>query len=330
MHDLSPNPLEHVPMIQENNFEFPMSGEHGTSPLQEILAQEMGFHEAPNFAGEYQEAHGYELNENESEYQESPYQESPYQEVHNLSSEYHEAPYNEAPFHEAAYQESPYHEASMYETEYHESPLGEVYGETEMGHEYSGEYFESFSHEDELSMAAELLEIQSEEELDQFLGKLVRRVARGAGRFLKSPAGNMLKNVLRQVAKRALPIAGKALGTFIGGPVGGIAAGYLTNMAGQALGLETQGMSEDEANFASARQFVRFATDAARRAALSVGDPRNINPNSIASTAVQAAAQRFAPGLLGPQYGRLPVAPIRSGRRGVWVRRGQTITLYGV
>src|SRR6185503_4423590 len=132
------------------------------------------------------------------------------------------------------------------------------------------------------------------DELDRFLGKLVRRVARGAGRFLRSPAGNLLKNVLRQVAQRALPIAGKALGTFIGGPLGGMAAGYLTNMAGQALGLETQGMSEDEANFASARQYIRFASDAARRAAMSGGDSRNINPAAIAQSAVSAAAQQFA------------------------------------
>jgi hypothetical protein len=299
-------------MIQQNAFEGPMPGEYsGESPLQEIFEQEAGYHEAPYHEAPYHEA----------EYNEAPYHEAPY----------HEAEYNEAPYHESAYHEAPSYEPSEYEMAMHESPLGEVFGEAPVGSEiFEDETFEVFSHEDELAMAAELLEVQNEDELDRFLGKLVRRVARSAGRFLRSPAGNMLKNVLRQVAKRALPIAGKALGTFVGGPIGGVAAGYLTNMAGQALGLETQGMSEDEANFASARQFIRFATDAARRAAASVTDPRNVNSNAIARTAVQAAAQRFAPGLLGPQYGRITPMPVQSGRRGVWVRRGKTITIYGV
>ena len=324
MHDLGQSKQEQSQMFHENTFEGPMAGEYsGESPLQEIFEHVSTYHEAP-IGHEYHEAPmGHEYHEAPlgHEYHEAP-----------MGYEYHEAPmgyeHQEAPLgHE--YQETPIG------YEYHESPMGHEYQEAPFGNEYNeGEFQqsedESFSQEDELGLAAELLEIQTEEELDQFIGKLVRRVSRGASRFLRSPAGSLLKNVLRQIAKRALPIAGKALGSIVGGPLGGMAAGYLTNMAGQALGLETQGMSEDEANFASARQFVRFATNAARKAALSASNPQNVNANSIAQAAVQSAARQFAPGLLGPQYGRIRIAPLTGGRRGVWVRRGQTITLFGV
>ncbi|MFN9038780.1 MAG: hypothetical protein ACK5YO_20955 [Planctomyces sp.] len=113
--------------------------------------------------------------------------------------------------------------------------------------------------------------------------------------------------------------------------MGGAAAGFLANAAGKALGLEVRGMTQEEANFASARQFVRFATNASQRAAVGVSRSGNGNPTAIARTAVTQAARNFAPGLLGPQFGTVPAPQLPSrGNRGVWIRRGNALIIYGV
>jgi hypothetical protein len=310
MHNLGPSQMEQSGMYHEQTFEAPYQSENGESPLHEILAQEAPLHEM----------------------YESPMQETEYHEA-----QYHEAPYNEAPYHEAQYHEAPYHEAQYHEAPYQETGFNageaafqEMYGESPMLGEYMGEE-EVISEEEEMALAAELLEIQSEEELDRFLGKLIKRVARGASSFIRSPVGKMIGGVLRQVAKRALPIAGKALGTFIGGPVGGLAAGHLTTLATQAMGLEAEGMSQQEAEFATARQFIRFGNAATRRAMRTYSTTPRLYPNTIVQSAFRSAAQQYAPGLLGPSAGRIAALPIPTGRRrGVWIRRGRTLTLYGV
>ena len=54
---------------------------------------------------------------------------------------------------------------------------------------YSGEGEGLFSEADEMELAAELLEITDEQELDQFLGKLLKRAARTVGKAITSPVG---------------------------------------------------------------------------------------------------------------------------------------------
>jgi hypothetical protein len=254
-------------------------------------------------------------------------------EVYEYGNEVFEGPYEtsyagESPLQEIFQQEAPNQEfGGMQEGLFNESSLQEndeyEFQETP---ELSGEIAQQ--EHDELALTTELLEIQSEDEIDRFLGRLAKRAARGAGGFMRSAQGRMLSNILRQAARRVLPIAGRAIGTYLGGPAGGAIGANLANSAGQRMGLELEGLSQEEANFATARQFIRFATDAARNAAMAAP---STNPGQIARTAVQRAAQRFAPGLLGPQAGRVPVPRFRTGlRRGVWVRRGRTITLYGV
>jgi hypothetical protein len=250
--------------------------------------------------------------------------ESPLQEIlghegnFEYAQEYHEAPYQEtyeAPYHEMAFED----EGIVGESSAYEGSWNEVLGEDEV-----------------LELTSELLEVQSEDELDRFLGKLFKRVGRFAKGIIRSPIGKMVGGALKNVAKVALPMAGKALGTFIGGPVGTMVGGQLANMAGQALGLELQEMAPQEADFAAARQFVRFATDMLGRAGKA---PPSANPAAVVRNAVTGAAQRFAPGLLGRNMPRLPVGPVRGGRgrgmsgggsSGTWVRRGRTIILQGV
>ncbi|MGW8392169.1 hypothetical protein [Pseudoduganella sp. HUAS MS19] len=64
--------------------------------------------------------------------------------------------------------------------------------------------------------------------------------------------------------------------------------------AGRMLGLELEGLSAEDREFETARQFMRFAGLAARRARQAArGDPRQIR-----RAALNLAARRYAPGLL--------------------------------
>lgn len=173
----------------------------------------------------------------------------------------------------------------------------------------------------EMELAAELLEITDEAELDQFIGKLFKKVVGGVKRFARSPIGRALGGVLKKVGKVALPLAGKALGGVFGGPAGAMLGGKLGSMATRLFEVEMEGMSYEDQEFEIARRYVRLAADAARKAARM----RYSNPMQAAQTAILAAARKYAPGIprrsLSNEYhyGR------RSGR---WVRRGRKIILY--
>ena len=227
----------------------------------------------------------------------------------------------EAGLHETGAQETGAQETGSFETfetyESQESPLHEAL---------------------EMELATELLEITNEDELDRFLGKLIRSVGRGIGRFVRSPLARTLGGVLKRVAKVALPVAGKALGTFFAGPLGGMVGGQLANVAGRAFGLELEGMSSEDAEFEVARRFVRFASAAVNNA--STAAP-TADPRAAAQAAATAAARRYAPGLvrgnvLAPTVAGAPslypptVPCPGARRRGVWIRRGRRILLLGV
>jgi len=48
------------------------------------------------------------------------------------------------------------------------------------------------------------------------LGNLIKKVGGAVGKFVKSPVGKAIGGVLKGVAKKALPIAGGALGAYFG------------------------------------------------------------------------------------------------------------------
>jgi hypothetical protein len=152
----------------------------------------------------------------------------------------------------------------------------------------------------EQELASELLEVASEQELDHFLGNLFKNVTSTIGKVIKSPVGQALGGVLKQVAKKALPIAGGALGSFVGGPLGGMVGSKLASMAGSAFGLEWEGLSPEDRDFEVAKRYVRFAGHAAKKAAMA---PPQLDPVAVAKAAVTDAAKKFAPGLLAPLAG---------------------------
>lgn len=193
--------------------------------------------------------------------------------------------------------------------------LNELNAESyEYSGELTGEYSGELSQENlEMELATELLGVTNEAELEQFIGGLFKKVAGAAKNFARSSTGKALGGFLKSAAKKALPIVGKAAGTFFGGPLGGAIGGKLGSAASNLFELELEGLSNEDKEFELSRGYVRFATNAVRRA---VRDPRSrTSPRSAARSAVISSAKRFAPGLLRrrPQNGRRRPIPVQGG-----------------
>jgi uncharacterized protein (DUF697 family) len=204
----------------------------------------------------------------------------------------------------------------------------------------------------EYELAAELLAVSNEEELDQFLGKLVRKVGSGISRFAKSGIGRSLIGGLKSVAKVGLPIAGKVAGGFFGGPAGAAIGGKLGSLASRMFEIQGEGMSNEDLDFEMARRYVRMATSATRNA--STAAKRGGPPKQVATNAIKQAAAKHMPGLVknraatstgrmagsfaggggfgGGSYGGSSYASdsdTSSGQSGTWSRQGNRIILYG-
>jgi hypothetical protein len=203
--------------------------------------------------------------------------------------------------------------------------------EYEFEDEYEAEYFEGteseevFDELEEMELASELLTVSDDREMEQFIGDLIKKAGRKIGRFAKSSTGRALGGILKKTAKVALPMLGSAAGTFLGGPVGGMIGGKLASAAGRTFGLELEGLSPEDKEFEVARRFVRFAGDAARKAAQTA---KSVPARKAAIAAVKSAAGKHAPGLLTPGTTTSPSVYKRPGGR--WIRRGSKIILLGV
>jgi hypothetical protein len=205
--------------------------------------------------------------------------------------------------------------AGTFEAEYFKYDPGEFAGEAES----------ELSEEEELDLALELMAVSNEAELDQFLGKLVK----GAWKGLKNvgavvgKVAKPLGGVLRAVAKKALPLVGGALGSFIPIPGVGTAVGSaLGGAIGKALEAETEGLPDDDRELEFARRFVRIATTAARQAAAA---PQGMDGATAANAAVVAAARKHLPHFQ-PNAGAGATGSVQQGK---WIRRGREVVLLG-
>src|ERR1700742_3518341 len=149
---------------------------------------------------------------------------------------------------------------------------------------------------EELELAHELLSVSNEQELEQFLGDFLKKAVGAVGQIAKSPAGQAFGGVLKSVAKRALPMAGQALGGMIGGPLGAKIGGGLANAAGQALGLEFEFGESEELEVQGARQFVKIANQVAKQT--TPAPASGATPRPPARPPAFPAPRRYAPGLL--------------------------------
>ena len=200
-------------------------------------------------------------------------------------------------------------------------------GEFEGGnYEFEGMSAEGtpFNEMDEMELASQLLEVSDEAELDHFLGSLFKKAAGAVGSFLKGPIGKQLGGLIKPLVKQALPVVGGALGSVVPG-LGTAIGSQVGSAAADMFEMELEGMSAEDQEFEVARRVVRLAGEAAQQAAQT---PPTVPPQDAAKSAVVAAAQQHAPGLLRPsgQTGQSG----RHRRSGRWERRGRTIVLYGL
>jgi uncharacterized protein (DUF697 family) len=192
---------------------------------------------------------------------------------------------------------------------------------------YEFSYPRVLSESQELELAAQLMEVNSEQELEQFLGDLIKKAGSVIGGLIRSPIGQSLTGALKGAAKQLLPMAGQALGGAIGGSTGSQIGGQLASAAGSVFGLE---LEASEQEFEAAQSFVRLAADAVKNAAAA---PPGANPHAVAREAIMQAAQVHAPGLFGneptvpssPQFG----GSAGRGQTGRWVRHGNKVILFG-
>lgn len=195
-----------------------------------------------------------------------------------------------------------------FETEFE---VGENEFENEFETEVSGEM-------QEMELAAELLAVSNEQEMEQFLGGLIKSVGRAATSFAKSSAGKALGGILRSAAKSALPIVGSALGNLVVPGAGGMIGGKLASMAGSALGLELEGLSNEDREFEVARRLVRIGQHATNHLA---SMPPHVPPARAARIAFLRAARQVAPGL---------VPAMRAiSRNGIAAARSAPVPIFG-
>lgn len=218
------------------------------------------------------------------------------------------------------------HETSEYETEpsAYEGDFEDTF-ESEFGEE-AADYGE-LSEEEEVDLAAELLTVTNEEELDQFLGnKIFRRVR---SRMSRSPLFNSIVGALKGVAGQALPMVGGALGSIIAPGAGTAIGSSLGKTASRLFEVDVEAMSDEDAEFEIARRFVRLANGTVQQASNTAS---GADPRRAARQALVMAARRHAPGLARaldsrPRGGQRGLPGARSTGR--WVRRGRTIILLG-
>src|SRR5580698_156778 len=67
-----------------------------------------------------------------------------------------------------------------------------------------------FNEDEQMDLAAGLMEVESDQELDNFLGDVISGAANAVGKFISSPTGQALGSGLKDVAKQLLPVAGPA------------------------------------------------------------------------------------------------------------------------
>jgi hypothetical protein len=117
-----------------------------------------------------------------------------------------------------------------------------------------GQQESPFNEVEEEELAAQLLEITDEAELDQFIGGLIKKVSKAARGVIRSPLGRHVGGLVKGAIKKALPIAGGALGGMIAPGIGNTIGSKLGSAAGQIFGLELENLGTEEQEFEVAKE----------------------------------------------------------------------------
>jgi hypothetical protein len=209
---------------------------------------------------------------------------------------------------------------------------------------WAGGNGEVFGEAEEMQLASELMQVSNEQELDQFLGSLIKQAGRALGSLVGSPDGQAIGSILKGAAKQLLPHAAGAIGAAFGGPLGAKISSGIASLINSEVGQEAEGWNQEGWNqegwnqegreLDGAKQFVRVAADTVRNAMAASG---MTDPMSAAQSAIAQAAEHRVPALLwhasrhrmAPYSGQYPGA-YSGGESGRWLRRGNRIILFGV
>jgi hypothetical protein len=170
-----------------------------------------------------------------------------------------------------------------------------------------------------VELAAELLDVTNESELEGFLRKLVAETPRNGGRLPADTAGALVA-ALRRIVERTVPTLTSALGDELDPATE--AGPSVAATAARVYGLELEGMSAEDRDYEIARQFLHLALATTARAARS---PARAPAAVIADTAVAGASRELAPGLLPLEHGTAA-----GPRPGPPTRRRAGVRLTGV
>lgn len=140
-----------------------------------------------------------------------------------------------------------------------------------------------FNNIDAMSLAIDLLEVNTKPQLNPAVRRIVRRATQVIGRPLSNPVAMALSNLLETAVRVALPDKGTGLA----------AAGSRAPAKARFFGLELEGLSPEDQEFETAKAFVRFAGEAVRRA---TSVPDQVPPRRAALMAAMQSARWLAPG----------------------------------
>lgn len=219
-----------------------------------------------------------------------------YEEQEFEENEFEENEYEDNEFEENEYEENEHEEQEYEDNEFEENE----YEEQEYAYEFEndGEAADresTFSEAMQMELASELLNVQTEEELDLFLGKLLKKAGRLVKKVSKVALPGPLGKVLKGIAKKVLPMAGGVVGGMFVPGLGNVVGKAVGDAASKAFEMEFEGMSREDQEFEKAKAFVRFAGNAGVRSALL---RRRLPARAKTKVALRHAARKYAPGLL--------------------------------
>lgn len=204
---------------------------------------------------------------------------------------------------------------------------GEADNEFEADQEYEFESADEFEFEggmeSEEGLAAELMELESEEEVEQFLGDLVK----SAGRQAAKAAGKAYQRVIphAKVAGRFLYDTAKP---HLKQAMIGFGHDLVDKGANRLFG-EVAGTPKDRQRLNIAKRVIKVAQDTGRQV---VRIPPNVPPAAVKSVVIKTCRRYFPNGVsVAPSSPYAPAAPAApAGTRGTWIRRGNHIILQGL
>ncbi|MCB0839327.1 MAG: hypothetical protein KDD99_21800 [Bacteroidetes bacterium] len=189
--------------------------------------------------------------------------------------------------------------------------------------DFEDEYEDEFD-DDEFELAAELMEVADDEELEEFLGKIigsVRKIFGKGKKIVKSPMVRKQWRAHQARKKKLLPIFQKIFGSYFGGGGGG-------GMGSKFFEIGLEGLSPEERRFEVAKNSAKFMKATLRHLPKNPGIPAK----TAVRKALKRAARRHMPQLLKSarrrQRRRIRRMGIQ-GNSGRWIRTKRGIVLLG-